>query len=233
MCGRAYSTVTQEELEFRYLNKKIPDLELKPNYNLAPTQIAPIVYVKENERTVEMMRFGLIPAWAKDIKSASKYSLINARAEEIREKKSYAPAFKHRRCILPLSGFYEWHNENGKKRPFAIQMKEQTIISVAAVYEHWTDKLKGEIIPSFAIITCAANSIMSKIHDRMPVILNQSDEEFWLDPKNQDVDALAKLLVPYPGNNLNCYEVSLAVNSPKNNFKELLESTPPDSGEGK
>lgn len=197
---------------------------LKPNYNLSPTQLSPVVHVNQGGPGVNMFRFGLVPFWAKDVAAASKYSLINAKGEEIESKRSYADPFKKRRCIIPLSGFYEWKNETGQpKRPFAIQRKDKTIMSVAGVWEHWIDKAdaKKEIY-SFSIITTSANSFMEKIHHRMPVILEAKDEEAWLDPDLQDVERLKKFLVPCPSTWLSSFEVSTLVNSPRNNRPEVL-----------
>lgn len=225
MCGRAYETYTDEELQMRYLNKKrikLPDF--KPNYNLSPTQLSPIVLVKDGERTIEMMRWGLIPSWANTVKDASKYSLINAKAEEIETKRSYAGPFKQRRCIWPISGFYEWLRGDGKtKRPFAIHLKDEPIISVAGVWEHWESKETGEIVDSFSVLTTAANPFMEKIHDRMPVIVDRANEAEWLDPEIQDVARLKKLIHPIQPERMAAYEVSTLVNSPKNNRPEVLE----------
>lgn len=226
MCGRAYETYTEEELYMRYLNEKgrRNPLGHRANYNLAPTQLSPVVLNREGSVAISMFRWGLIPAWAKDIKSASKYSLINARGEEILEKRSYKNAFIKRRCIVPLSGFIEWKRESEKvKRPFAIHLKEDPIMSVAGVWEHWESKDTGEIVDSFSIITTAANSFMEKIHNRMPVILSEKSESEWLDPENQEPARLLKLVRPCPSEWLSAYEISTAINSPRNNRPEVLE----------
>ena len=231
MCGRAYETYTEEELYFRYLTdkrKRKPLDNFKPNYNFSPTQISPVVLVRDDTVTVEQFRWGLIPFWAKDLKSASKYSLINARAEEITEKRSYKIPFERRRCIVPLSGFYEWlRSEEGPKRPFAIQLKDEPIMSVAGVWELWQSQENAEGIHSFSIITTSANSFMTKIHDRMPVILDRATEQEWLDPKNNDVASLKRLLQPSSAL-LSAHEISTLVNSPKNNRKEVLFQISPD-----
>ncbi|MBU6375100.1 MAG: SOS response-associated peptidase [Bdellovibrionales bacterium] len=225
MCGRAYETYTEDELYLRYLNEgaKRAPLGFKPNYNLAPTQLSPVVVNRSGLPEIALLRWGLVPAWAKDIQSASKYSLINARGEEILEKRSYQQAFLKRRCILPLSGFIEWKRESEKvKRPFAIHLKGDPIMSVAGVWEHWVSPATGEIFESFSIITTAANSMMQKIHDRMPVILSRESEAEWLDPKNQDPARLKQFLKPCPPEWLAAYEISTAINSPRNNQPELL-----------
>lgn len=224
MCGRAYSTITEEELEMRYSWERLKrdPLGLKSNYNLSPTQMAPIVFERDGKIAIEMMRWGLVPLWAKDVKSAAKYSLINARGEEITEKRSYAAAFKQRRCIVPLSGFFEWKRDGEQKRPFAIHLKNNEIMSIAGVFERWESKENGEIVDSFSIVTTSANTFMEKIHDRMPVILDKKHESAWLSTDTTVADA-QQLLKPCPSTWLAAHEVSTAVNSPKNNRKEILE----------
>lgn len=216
MCGRAYSTYTDEELFLRYLFRKPPPgglPGLKPNYNLSPTQQAPVLRKEGQTRLIERARWGLIPFWAKDAQQASKYSLINAKGEEIETKRSYREAFLHRRCIVPVSGFYEWKREDsGPKRPFAISHASEPILSLAGVWENG----------SFSIITTEANSFMAAIHDRMPVILERKDEKAWLDPSLSDPLKLKAFLKPCPSDWLKAHEVSPLVNSPKNNRPELL-----------
>lgn len=226
MCGRAYQTYTEDELYARYINERAKrnPLGLKPNYNLAPTQLSPVVLVKDGDRSISLFRWGLIPFWAKDLKSASKYSLINARGEEIAEKRSYKDAFQKRRCIVPLSGFFEWQRVSPKdKTPFAIHLKNAPIMSVAGVWEQWKSDTTGEIVDSFSIVTTDANSFMSRIHDRMPVILPPEKEAEWLDPENRDVPKLLELLRPSADDALDAYRISTAVNSPRNNAPAVLE----------
>ena len=178
--------------------------------------------IREKKKELGYFRWGLVPFWAKDVKDAAKYSLINARGEEILEKRSYSGPFKKRRCIVPLTGFYEWERTKDTKRPFAISMKDDSIMSVAGVWEHWVSKDTGEIVDSFSIITTSANSFMEKIHDRMPVILSKDDEQDWLDPKNENIKDLQKLLKPCAAKLLKAHEISSMVNSPKNNKPEVL-----------
>lgn len=222
MCGRAYSTYTDEELLLRYENEKPVKLpELAANYNMAPSH--EVLVVRGDERaqlSFDFLRWGLIPSWAKA--AAIGYKMINARAETIAEKPSFRTAFKKRRCIVPLSGFYEWKREGGTKRPFRIFLKDEPIMSVAGIWETW--KPEGEkAVHSFSLITTEANSFMSKIHDRMPVILSKKDEAAWLDPSNDSADSLLKLLKPCNAKLLDAIEVSTLVNSPRNNSKKVLE----------
>ncbi|MEK6579570.1 MAG: SOS response-associated peptidase [Bdellovibrionota bacterium] len=227
MCGRAYQTFTEDELALRYLterSKRRPIPPIKFNFNLAPTQISPIILVQDGDRRIGLFRWGIIPFWAKDVQSASKYSLINAKSEEITEKRSYKVPFQKQRCIVPVSGFFEWKKSGvSPKSPFAIQAKDHSILSMAGIWEHWKSKDSEEEVWSFSIITTSPNSVIKKIHDRMPVILEPSEEAQWLNPENQNVIALKKALKPCPDSLLEAYEVSTLVNSPKNNRKEILE----------
>ena len=229
MCGRAYETYSDEELSFQYLNRRPLTLDgFAPTYNLTPEQRSPVVLVRDGERTVELFRWGLIPAWAKSIEAASRYSLINARAEGIAEKRSYAQAFRRRRCIVPLSGFYEWKRDGKVKRPFVIRRRDGKILSVAGVWESWKPADDSAPIHSFAIVTIAANDVLAGIHDRMPVILSDDDVSQWMNPDEQDPAQLQPLLKPCPSEWLETYEVSRAVNSPANNSPDVL--IPLDAG---
>lgn len=224
MCGRAYKTYTDEELYIRYLNTRLRRNPLgKPNYNFCPTQLSPIVVAGDGVRQIREMRWGLVPFWAKDVKSASKYSLINARSEEVFEKRSYQVAILKRRCILPLSGFFEWKRpDDAPKVPYAIYLKDEPIMSVAAIWERWESPDDGEVIESFSLMTTGSNFFMEKIHDRMPVILPKSKEDDWLDPENVKEKNIAPLLRACQSRLLAAHPVSALVNSPKNNSPNLL-----------
>ena len=172
ICGRAYETYSEEELGFQYLNRRPLHLEgFQATYNLAPTQHSPIVLVRDGSPTIELFRWGLIPAWARSLEAAAQYSLINARSETITQKRSYAQAFERRRCVVPLSGFYEWKRDGSWKRPFAVYRTDSSIMSVAGVWECWQPDAQAAPVHSFSIVTTAANAVMAEIHDRMPVVL--------------------------------------------------------------
>ena len=223
MCGRAYETYTEEELSFQYLNRRPLRLDgFRRNYNLAPTQRSPVVLVRDGQRTIELFRWGLIPSWAERIEAAEQYSLINARGEDITEKRSYAQAYRRRRCIVPLSGFYEWQRGGSRKRPFAVRRTDQGILSVAGIWEHW-HRAGQAPIQSFSIVTTRANTVVADIHPRMPVILDARDFGLWLDPEVQEPERLHPLVRPCPPQWLTAYEVSVAVNSPRNSRPDLLE----------
>lgn len=227
MCGRAHETYTEEELSVEYLDAQPLHLGgFHPTYNLAPTDVSPVVLIRGGERTIEMFRWGLVPRWATSLKAAAKYSLINARSEDIADKPSYAEPFRQRRCVVPLSGFFEWKRGAARKRPFAIQRTDRGILSVAGVWERFTAVGESTPLHTFSIVTTRANRLMSDVHDRMPVILGKSDIPLWLDPDVNDPECLRPLLEPCPPDWLSAYEVSTAVNAPANNSPEVLQPLP-------
>lgn len=193
--------------------------DLKPRYNVAPSQDVPAIRAdpETGERAACMLRWGLIPFWAKDKKIG--YKMINARAETVSEKPAYRTAFKKRRCLLPASGFYEWQKTNGKQ-PYNIRMKDGRPFFFAGLWEHWEHE--GETVESCTIIVTDANKLLEPLHDRMPVIIKPKDFSGWLDP-TAEAKALKALLNPYPDNDMEAYQVSRAVNSPKNDSRELIK----------
>jgi putative SOS response-associated peptidase YedK len=231
MCGRVFTITTYEELFFRHLKGMLPvtqsvtDLaQLNPNYNMCPTQSTLILCRADDLLTFKSMRWGLVPAWAKTVKDADKYSMINAKSEEITEKKSYKAAFQKRRCIVPVSGFFEWRTEDKVKIPFAITLKDKAIMSLAGVWEHWQSPESSESVDSFSIVTTAANSFMAKIHTRMPVILSEDQEVKWLD-SGTTVSELNEIMKSDKAKDLEMRQVSKRVNSPENNSPEVLDAT--------
>jgi putative SOS response-associated peptidase YedK len=226
MCGRTYKTYTNEELLYRYLNlKPVAFPEIQPNYNMAPTQETWVLRANHGENEFAMMRWGLVPFWAKDIKSADRYSMINAKSEEIREKRSFKAAYEKRRCLIPMSGFFEWKKEEtGSKTPYCVHLKNEPVMSLAGIWEHWKSKEETEEVTSYSIITTVANKVMQNIHARMPVILDRQDEEAWLhSEKEGDIRGLLK---PCPPEWIDAYPITPLVNSPRNNRPEVLQPVP-------
>ena len=226
MCGRAFETYTPEELNAMYLkdskwfapiNHTLPDFS--PNYNLCPTQFSPILCFSDQQIGFKLMRWGLVPSWAKSVKDADKYSMFNAKSEEIAEKRSYKAAYKSRRCIVPLTGFYEWKRESAEKIPYAITLNDNKIMSLAGIWEHW--QAENETLDSFTIITTSANTFMQDIHTRMPVILSSDSENIWMNP-DSDVQELQSIMKPCSSDILKSWQVSRLVNSVKNNSVENL-----------
>lgn len=220
MCGRAYETYSDEELNIRYLNQRFPPIpDFLPTYNLCPTHSSPVLRLLDGERKFDSMQWQLIPDWEPTFKT--KLSTINARSESVFGSRLFGELISRKRCIVPLSGFFEWKPDGKIKRPFRIFLKDEPIMSVAGLWETWHAGREGER-SSFTILTTKANSFMSGIHDRMPVILGRDEEDEWLDPEIHEQEPLTRMMKPCPSEWLTALEVSTLVNSPKNNSPEIL-----------
>lgn len=221
LCGRFTLGVTMEELMLRYMLDDIPEyIDYRPRYNIAPTQQVIAVIHDGARRRAGTLRWGLIPHWAKDISIGSK--LINARSETLLEKPAFRESFLRKRCLIPADGFYEWQKqENGKKAPFRITMQDQGIFSFAGLYDIWISP-EGKKVSSCTIITTRPNSLMSPIHDRMPVVIPPGQEELWLNRSVQRPEEISPLLIPYPASQMQAYPVSAAVGKVANDSIELI-----------
>jgi len=215
MCGRFSLTANEAELNLRF-ELAGGDATYVPRYNGAPTQGMAVI-TNERPDKLSVIRWGLIPPWAKDISIGNK--MINARAETITEKASFRVPLHSKRCLVPADGFYEWQQDEGKQ-PFRIFVNNNPIFAMAGLWERWKSP-ENTIINSFTIITTEANSFMKPIHNRMPVILKPEDEKIWLSSKNPE--EVLSLLRPYDSNEMDCYAVSKLVNSPRNESKEIWE----------
>jgi len=223
MCGRARLSSDWSELKIRF---RIPDDVPAPNYparwNLAPTQSIPIIHhdTEAGHRVAPLMRWGLIPFWAKDAKIG--YTTINARSDTIDTKPAFREAFKRRRCLVPIDSFYEWEQITPKvKQPWAIALKSRTIMGMAGLWETWKSP-EGEVVKSFTIATSEPNTLMAGFHDRMPVILDEQDWPTWLGEAPADPDALKQLLRPYPDELMDAWKVGAAVGNVRNEGPSLL-----------
>ncbi len=217
MCGRyTLSTPVGVLAEEFGLGGTLPDLPA--SYNVAPTQEVPAILGNDGERRLELLRWGLVPAWADDPQVGSR--MINARSETAPEKPSFRRAFRDRRCLIPADGFYEWKRTSDGKQPYRIHMGDGRPFAFAGLWESW-DKGREEI-RSCAILTTAANALVGEIHDRMPVILAPDAYDVWLDPGSER-DELTGLLAPYPEEEMEAYPVSRLVNSPRNNDPRCVE----------
>jgi len=221
MCGRVYQTYTDQELYFQYLNKQplIP-IQFPTVYNLCPTQNALILRRVDNERQFEEMRWQLVPEWEPAF--STKLSTINAKSETVFDSSLFGPLVVSQRCIVPVSGFYEWKTDGQRKRPFRIHLQSNAIMSLAGIWATWRPGTPHER-RSFSIMTTGANRFMREIHHRMPVLLDRSGVADWINPEIQERKALEEILQPCPENWLSAVEVSQLVNSPKNNTPEVLE----------
>ena len=197
------------------------DIEVEDRYNIAPGSMVPVV-TRHSPNQAVLMRWGLIPHWAKDPRIG--YSLINARAETVAVKPAFRKPFRTQRCIVPANGFYEWmKNENGSQ-PFYIHRKDGKFLGFAGLYDVWKDA-EGYPIKSFTIMTTTPNAIVSRIHNRMPAILTDTDEETWLDPAIQDPQQLLPMLRPSDASQLEAYPVGKAVNKANIDEASLIEKT--------
>jgi len=220
MCGRFTLYDDKDILENEFEVDIQPDL-FKESYNIAPTQNSLIIYTQADKRVCTSMRWGLVPYWSKDTNIG--YKMINARAETVDEKPSFKKPFKDKRCLVLTNGFYEWKKTDAKtKIPYFVRLKNKKPFALAGLWDKW--EKEGEDLNTFTIITTDANSLMEEIHDRMPVILNRKDSFKWLDPELKDSAELKDMLVPYPSDEMEAYEISTFVNSPKNNSIECIKA---------
>ena len=225
MCGRFTQKMSWRELHDLYDVHN--NVNLRASYNVAPTDDIAVVRLNHDtkERRLDLLRWGLVPFWADDIKIGS--SMINARAEGITAKPAFRDAFKTRRCIIPADGFYEWKKLDAKrKQPYRIVMKDRSIFGFAGLWDRWRDKASGQIVQSCTIITTDANAVSAPIHDRMPAILDADSNRAWLGEEAAGVEELLALLRPYPADRMEAYPVSPAVGNVKNNDPSLIEPLP-------
>jgi putative SOS response-associated peptidase YedK len=201
-----------------------PEFEYPPRFNIAPTQDAPVIAQDDAGRRVGLLRWGLIPSWAKDPALGSR--MINARAETVAEKPAYRSAFRRRRCLVPADGFFEWKKEGDSedrknpKTPFWIHREDRTPFVMAGLWEKWVPE-GGDPVYTYTILTTEAAPVIQDIHHRMPVILLGNARDIWLD-SSSSVGELLPLLGPR-GEGLQAYPVSTLVNSPRNDVEECID----------
>lgn len=233
MCGRFVSSSSPERIA-AYFGADAAVESLGQNFNVAPTNdIYGVVADADGARAVQAFQWGLLPVWAKDRKVG--YKMINARAETVAQKPAFKGVFRKHRCIVPMDGFYEWApgadggplTKAGKpvKRPHFIHRIDGEPLAVAGLWSAWRDKADGADAPwlhTASVITTSANTTMAAIHDRMPVLLPKAMWDIWLDPLNDNIEMLSKLLVPAPDDVLTMHEVSTDVNNVRNKGERLL-----------
>ena len=219
MCGRYTLTSPIEVLAEEFgLSGPLP--ELRPSYNVAPGQgVAAVLDGGDGERRLEVLKWGLVPSWAKDPAIGNR--MINARSETAAEKPSFKRAMRERRCLILADGFYEWRKTGSGKQPYYARMEDGRPFAFAGLWESW--ERDGELIRSCTILTTGANDLMREVHDRMPVILPPEARAAWLDPGTRDPVPLLPLLVPYPSEAMKTYPVSRAVNRPSNDRPDNVE----------
>lgn len=218
MCGRYMITSPLEAV--RALFGVEEGLNLAPRYNVAPTQDVPVVRLGEDgQRHLAMLRWGLVPHWAKDLSIGSR--MINARGESVAEKPAFRDSFKHRRCIVVADGFYEWRSEDGRKQPYAIRRPDHGLFAMAGLWARWS-KGDGPPVETCTIVTTGANRRLSELHERMPVILDRDDHEEWLAGSPEEAQAL---IGPAPEDFFEFRPASPRVNSVRNDDPALLDAT--------
>ena len=219
MCGR-YTLATDLEELIEVFEVPPTLFAHQPRYNIAPTQTAPVVAQDRKGRRMGLMRWGLIPYWAKDPAIGNRH--INARSETVRERPAFRDAFSRRRCLVPADGFYEWQRADGPRRPFWIHPVDGAPLSFAGLWERWRPP-DGDDVFSFTILTTDASDPVRPVHDRMPAIIPPSEREVWLS-RDSDPETLTALLGPY-AEGLQAREVSTWVNRPDHDDPTCIEPT--------
>jgi len=181
-----------------------------PRFNIAPTQPVEVIrqHPRDAVRELSLMRWGLIPSWAKD---SSVASMINARAETAATKPAFRDALKSRRCLIPADAFYEWARAGKTKQPYCFEVNEGELFAFAGIWNRWKDPT-GQWVKSCSILTTTPNAVTSAVHDRMPVILDPDAYDLWLDPGMKDVSAASELLKPFDARLMRSYPVSSRIN---------------------
>ena len=217
MCGRYTLAPGQGNWEFGDIRVQ---WDGKPRYNIAPSQRAPVIITERGVPVLTEMQWGLVPSWATDPKIA--FSLVNARSESVATKPAFRAAFRYRRCLVPADGFYEWQTIGKKKQPWRFVRPDRALFAFAGLWEAWSAPGKpSEVLHTFSLMTTTPNAVTEPIHDRMPVILEESGVRTWLD-ESTSLAFLQSLLKPYPTEFLTRYPVSAMVGNPKNDGVECL-----------
>jgi putative SOS response-associated peptidase YedK len=222
MCGRAKlpDDVSEIKLDLKIDWDEIGDYQ--PRWNAAPTSNLPVVTSNNGERTLTLMRWGLVPAWAKDLKIG--YSTFNARAEGLDTRPTFRSAWQAgRRCLVIADGYYEWRSAD--KQPFAVSLSNRGPMTFAGLWDLWRAP-DGGVVKSFAIVTTAANDLLAPLHDRMPVLLAPDRWPCWLGEKAATSDELKTMLKPYPGAAMAFWPVDRRVGNVRNDSPDLFEPIP-------
>ena len=218
MCGR-YRLSRRKQIVEEYFASVSGEDDWRPRYNIAPTQPVPIIRQNPRERVRELslVRWGLIPSWAKEPSIAA--GMINARSETAGTKPAFRDALKFRRCLIPADGFYEWQRTGKAKQPHCFEVNEGELFAFAGIWDRWRDP-DGKSVETCSILTTTPNAVTSGVHDRMPVILDPDSYDLWLDPGMQNVAAASELLKPCDARLMRCYSVSTRINNVSNDDEE-------------
>jgi putative SOS response-associated peptidase YedK len=228
MCGR-YLLISPVEAMRRFFDVG-GLLNLPPRYNIAPTQDAPVVRLdKEGRRELILMRWGLVPLWAKDLSIGAR--CINARADSVAEKPAFRDAFERRRCLVPADGFFEWEKKGKVKQPWRIGPAEDGLMALAGVWERWRAP-DGGVVRSYAVVTTDANELVRPLHDRMPVVVPPERFADWLEPQTR-AERLREIMRPYPAERMRAFPVSRRVNDVRNDDAGCIEAFAEDEGQAR
>jgi putative SOS response-associated peptidase YedK len=224
MCGRYYRRSDKQKIAEAFHATQVDDFPLPPwDYNVAPSTMQPIIRANRDtgERELVQLRWGLVPFSAKSLSDLRGKSTINARAESVTFG-WWSQPFKRRRCLVPASGFYEWTHDKDKK-PFAFDLCNGHMMAFAGLWDAWKDPANGQWLQTFTIVTTDANEIMMPVHNRMPVILYESDFNRWLSREKTHQPPI-DLLRPFPADEMEAKEANPLVGNVKNNSAEMLDS---------
>jgi putative SOS response-associated peptidase YedK len=218
MCGR-YRLSRRKQAVEEYFDAVSGEEEWVPRYNIAPTQDVPIIRQNPREplRELSLVRWGLVPSWAKDSSGAAR--MINARSETAASKPAFRNALRFRRCMIPADGFYEWQRTGKSKQPYCFEVNEGDLFAFAGIWERWKDP-SGKAVETCSILTTTPNAVTATIHDRMPVVLDPDGYDLWLDPGMKDAGAASKLLKPCDARLMRSYPVSTRINHVANDDEE-------------
>lgn len=218
MCGR-YRLSRRKQIVEEYFGSPSDEQDWVPRFNIAPAQSVPVIrqHPKEPIRKLSLMKWGIVPSWAKDPSVAA--SMINARSETAFTKPAFRDALKSRRCIIPADGFYEWLRTAKAKQPYCFEVNDGELFAFAGLWDGWKDP-NGNWIRTCSILTTTPNAVTSAVHDRMPVILNPDNYDLWLDPGMQNVSEASELLMPFDPRRMRCYPVSTRINHVANDDEE-------------
>jgi putative SOS response-associated peptidase YedK len=218
MCGRYRLSRRKQIIEEHFDAADWHD-DWSPRYNIAPTQPIPVIRQnpKEPIRELSLMRWGLIPNWAKDASGAT--STINARSETAATKPAFRDPLKFRRCLIPADGFYEWARKGTSKQPFCFEVNDGELFAFAGLWDGWKNP-EGQWIKTCSILTTVPNAVTATVHDRMPVILDRDSYDLWLDPGMQNVAAVSEMLKPHDAKSMRSYPVSTRINHVANDDEE-------------
>lgn len=219
MCGRYTITENLANLG-EYAKYTAPGTEFGPHYNISPGQFAPVIVLEDGQRTIRLMRWGLVPFWAKDETIA--YKTINARSETLTERASFKNALKKRRCLVLADGFYEWEKKPGGKQPHYIYLKDHRPFCFAGLWEKWDRGEEPDPLYTFTIVTTSPNEKIRRLHNRMPVILPREQEDTWLDLETPP-DELEGLYEPYDPAAMDLHPVAKEVGNTRNNHEGLVD----------